>query len=111
MVCNALKIQYTKTVSVCIEDIASHLLRVDVEPASVISTILDHFEYRVVNFPLGCQVCPELLEIGCASYRECNTPDGYRVLYTVEGNIVTGHAILSHRQDIQQLLFRRLISL
>ncbi|ECC8734980.1 plasmid stabilization protein, partial [Salmonella bongori] len=40
---------------------------------------------------------------------ECNTAGGYRVLYSVDGSTVTAHAILSHRQDIKQLLFKRLI--
>ena len=103
-------IQYTKTVRVCIEDIANHLRRVEVVPKEVITGIIEHFENRVSDFPLGCQVCPELLKIGCAKYRECNTPDGYRVLYSVDGNEVTAHAILAYKQDIQQLLFKRLIS-
>jgi len=103
-------IQYTKTAKCCIEDIATHLMRIEIEPKSVINSIIDHFEKRVGDFPLGCQVCPELLKIGCAKYRECNTPDGYRILYSVDGNEITAHAILSYRQDIQQLLFKRLIS-
>ena len=103
-------IQYTKTVRVCIEDIANHLRRVEVEPKEVITGIIEHFENRVSDFPLGCQVCPELLKIGCAKYRECNTPDGYRVLYSVDGNEITAHAILAYKQDIQRLLFKRLIS-
>ncbi|EKN4209671.1 type II toxin-antitoxin system RelE/ParE family toxin [Yersinia ruckeri] len=104
-------IQYTKTVRICIEDIVSHLRRVEVEPKEVITAIIEHFENRVSDFPLGCQICPELLKIGCAKYRECNTPDGYRVLYSVDGSEITAHAILSHKQDIQRLLFRRLISI
>lgn len=79
-------IQYTKTVKICIEDIASHVRRFDAEPKEVITAIIEHFENRVSNFPVGCQVCPELLKIGCAKYRECNTPYGYRVLYSVDGN-------------------------
>lgn len=106
-----LLLQYTHTVKVCIEDITSHLRHIEAEPKEVISGIIEHFENRVSDFPLGCQICPELLKIGCAKYRECNTPDGYRVLYSVEDNVVTAHAILSHRQDIQNLLFKRLISL
>lgn len=106
----AVMIQYTKTVKLCIDDIASHLRRVEVDPKAVISGIIEHFESRVSDFPMGCQICPELLKIGCAKYRECNTPDGYRVLYSVEGDVITAHAILSHRQDIQNLLFKRLIS-
>ena len=103
-------IQYTKTVRVCIEDIANYLRRVGVEPKEVVTGIIEHFENRVSDFPLGCQVCPELLKIGCAMYRECNAPDGYRVLYSIDDNEITAHAILSYRQDIQQLLFKRLIS-
>ncbi|ELD9771060.1 type II toxin-antitoxin system RelE/ParE family toxin [Salmonella enterica] len=106
----AVVILYTKTVKVCIEDITSHLRRIEVEPKDVITAIIEHFEKRVSDFPLGCQICPELLKIGCAKYRECNTPDGYRVLYSVDGKEITTHAILSYKQDIKQLLFKRLIS-
>ena len=104
-------IQYMKTVRTCIEDIVSHLRRVGVESKEVITGIIEHFENRVSEFPLGCQICPDLLKIGCAKYRECNTPDGYRVLYSVDDSEITAHAILSHKQDIQHLLFRRLISI
>lgn len=106
----AVVIQYTKTVKICIDDIASHLRRIEIDPKEVIGSIIEHFENRVSDFPLGCQICPELLKLGCAKYRECNTPDGYRVLYAVENTVITAHAILSHRQDIQNLLFKRLIS-
>ena len=101
--------EYTLTVKHCIDTIVSYLRRVDVEPRPVIADILSQFEGTVGQFPLGCQICPELLKIGCAKYREFNHADGYRVLYAVEGTLVTAHAILSHRQDIQQLLFKRLI--
>ncbi|EGK9149143.1 type II toxin-antitoxin system RelE/ParE family toxin [Salmonella enterica] len=107
----AVVILYTNTVKVCIEDIASHLRRIEVEPKEVINAVIGHFESRVSQFPLGCQICPELLKIGCAKYRECNTPDGYRVLYSVDDNEITAHAILAYKQDIQQLLFKRLISI
>lgn len=52
-------IQYTLTVKVCIEDIASHLRRIEAEPKEVIGGIIEHFESRVSDFPPGCQVCPE----------------------------------------------------
>lgn len=107
----AMVIQYTRTVKVCLEDIVSHLRRIEVEPKEVISGIIEHFESRINEFPLACQICPELLKIGCAKYRECNTPDGYRVLYSIEDDIITTHAILSDKQDVQNLLFKRLISL
>ncbi|MBB1201867.1 type II toxin-antitoxin system RelE/ParE family toxin [Enterobacteriaceae bacterium 89] len=101
--------EYTLTVKHCIDAIANHLRRVDVEPRPVIAEILSKFENAVGQFPLGCQICPELLKIGCAKYREFNQVEGYRVLYSVDGTLVTAHAILSHRQDIKQLLFKRLI--
>ncbi|MFA3781428.1 type II toxin-antitoxin system RelE/ParE family toxin [Yersinia sp. 1652 StPb PI] len=103
--------QYTHTVKICIEDIARYLHRIEAKPTEVITAIIEQFENRVSNFPLCCQVCPELLKIGCAKYRECNTFDGYRVLYSVEDKtIITAHAVLSQKQDIQQLLFKLLIS-
>ncbi|MFJ5334830.1 type II toxin-antitoxin system RelE/ParE family toxin [Pectobacterium sp. CHL-2024] len=102
-------IEYTSTVRVCISDIVSHLRRVDVEPGPVIHEILDQFESKIRQFPLSCQICPELLKIGCGKYREYNSSEGYRVLYSIENNLVTVHALLAHRQYIQQLLFKRLI--
>lgn len=101
--------EYTLTAKHCIEHIVSFLRRADVEPRPVITGILEQFERIVGQFPGGCQICPELVKIGCAKYREFNSADGYRVLYSVEDNCVTAHAILAHRQDIQQLLFKRLI--
>ncbi|MDY1035791.1 type II toxin-antitoxin system RelE/ParE family toxin [Lelliottia sp. CFBP8978] len=101
--------EYTRTVKYCIDDIVIFLRRIDVEPRPVIAGILKQFENTVGQFPLGAQICPELLKIGCAKYREFNTQDGYRVLYSIENSIITAHAILSQRQDIQQLLFRRLV--
>lgn len=102
-------VEYTLTVKTCIEHIASYLRQAEVAPRPVIEKILEQFETRVKQYPLSCQICPELLKIGCAKYRECNTPEGYRVLYSVEGSTITAHAVLAHRQDIQQLLFKRLI--
>ncbi|HCU0797090.1 MULTISPECIES: type II toxin-antitoxin system RelE/ParE family toxin [Citrobacter] len=105
----SVKIEYTHTVKTCIDDIANYLHHVDVEVKPVITDILEQFEKQVSQFPLGCQVCPELIKIGVAKYRECNTAGGYRVLYSVDGSTITAHAILSHRQDVKQLLFKRLI--
>ncbi|EAU7886438.1 type II toxin-antitoxin system RelE/ParE family toxin [Salmonella enterica] len=101
--------EYTLTVKHCIDTIAGFLRRVDVEPRPVIADILTQFESAVAQFPLGCQIYPELLKIGCAKYREFNHAEGYRVLRSVDGALVTAHAILAHRQDVQQLLFKRLI--
>ena len=101
--------KYTLTVKHCIEDIVNHLRRADVEPRPVIQDILEQFERTVGQFPLGGQICPELVKIGCAKYREFNTASGYRVLYAVDSSTITAHAVLAHRQDIQQLLFKRLI--
>ncbi|HID8740516.1 TPA: type II toxin-antitoxin system RelE/ParE family toxin [Enterobacter mori] len=101
--------EYTLTVKHCIDTIAGFLRRVDVEPRPVIADILTQFESTVGQFPQGCQICPELLKIGCAKYREFNHSEGYRVLYSVDGTLVTAHAILAHRQDVKQLLFKLLI--
>lgn len=101
--------EYTLTVKHCIETIAGFLHRVDVETRPVIADILTQFEGTCGQFPPGCQIFPELLKVGSAKYLEFNHAEGYRVLYSVYGTLVTAHAILAHRQDVQQLLFKRLI--
>lgn len=106
---NQFRFEYTLTAKHCIEHIVNFLRRADVEPRPVIEGIIEQFEKTVGQFPLGCQICPELVKIGCAKYREFNSASGYRVLYSVDGTTVTAHAVLAHRQDIQQLLFKRLI--
>ncbi|EAP0944521.1 type II toxin-antitoxin system RelE/ParE family toxin [Salmonella enterica] len=104
-----MQVEYTLTAKTSLEQIADHLRSNDIDPRPVIAEILEQFENRVTAFPSGCQLCPELLKLGVSKYRECNTPEGYRVLYSVEGEIITAHVILSWRQDIKQLLFRRMI--
>lgn len=101
--------EYTLTAKLCIEHIVNFLRRADVEPRPVIEGIIEQFEKTAGQFPLGCQICPELVKIGCAKYREFNSASGYRVLYSIEGTTITAHAVLAHRQDIQQLLFKRII--
>ncbi|WP_243418655.1 type II toxin-antitoxin system RelE/ParE family toxin, partial [Salmonella enterica] len=75
--------EYTFTVKHCIDTIAGFLKCVEVEPHPVIAEILTQFESTVRQCPLGFQICPELLKIGCAKYREFNHSEGYRVLYSV----------------------------
>lgn len=104
-----MKFQYTRTFSTCINDIANHLIRVGIAPQPLLGQLLTRFEENVSTFPEGCQVCPELLKLGCVRYREFNSDDGYRVIYSVDREGVTVHAILAQRQDIKQLLFKRLI--
>ncbi|MEH4929597.1 type II toxin-antitoxin system RelE/ParE family toxin [Enterobacter cloacae] len=106
---NVVKIEYTETVRTCLSEITSHLRQEEVDPGPVLAEILDQYENRVSIYPYGCQSSPELLNLGVSKYRECNTANGYRVLYTIDDSIVTTHAILAQRQDIKQLLFRRLI--
>ncbi|HCD7553693.1 TPA: type II toxin-antitoxin system RelE/ParE family toxin [Citrobacter farmeri] len=101
--------EYTLTVRHCINDIVLHLRRAEIEPRPVVTDILTQFEKVVGLFPAGSQICPELFKIGCAKYREFNHVAGYRVLYSIDGMHVTAHAILAHRQDVPQLLFKRLI--
>lgn len=103
------KIEYTETVRTCLSEITTHLRQAEIDPRPVLDEILNQYENRVGNYPYGCQISPELLKIGVSKYRECNTANGYRILYSVEDSTVTTHAVLAQRQDIKHLLFRRLI--
>ncbi len=101
--------EYTPTVDMCLKEIINHLRRHDINAGPVIKELLEEFERKVRQFPQGCHVCPELLKIGCGKYRECNTSRGYRILYSVDAEVITVHAVLAQKQDIKQLLFKRLL--
>ncbi|MCT4703912.1 type II toxin-antitoxin system RelE/ParE family toxin [Enterobacteriaceae bacterium H20N1] len=101
-------IKYTQTAKDSIGTLVNFLKSAGVN-LQVISATLDCFEKKVKEFPQGCQVCPALLKLGCAKYRECNTEEGYRILYSVDDTVITVHVMLAQRQDIKQLLFKRLI--
>lgn len=103
------KIEYTLTAKTCVEEIVNFLRMKEMDPKEVIPQILEQFEGKVSTFPLGSPYCPELLKFGVTRYRECNVSAGYRVLYSVNEGTVTVHAMLSQRQDIKQLLFKRMI--
>ncbi|WP_455821350.1 type II toxin-antitoxin system RelE/ParE family toxin [Pseudomonas cerasi] len=102
-------IEYTETARSTLIQLRNHLIACGVAPLPVIERIIEEFESKVSAFPVGCQLCPELLKIGSDRYRECNTQKGYRVLYSVDGLRIRAHAVLSQRQDIVQLLYQRLI--
>ena len=102
-------IVYLPTVRLSLQEIASFHRRLGHDHKPIIAKALDEFESRVSQFPLGCQICSELAELGVTRYREFNSSDGYRVLFSVEQKNVYAHVFLSQRQSIQQLLFRRLI--
>ncbi len=105
----AVVFEYTRTVRHCLGDIVSHLQPVGEDPQRILRQVIEQFEERVAAFPSGCQILPELLKLGCAKYREFNTLNGYRVLYSINDMTITVYAILAQRQDIKQLLFKRLM--
>ena len=77
----------------------------------LVNTILDRFERHLNSFPECCGVHVYLQEIGVTKYRGYISPENCTLLYSYEnkGNVVTVHAILHQRQDIQKLLFNRII--
>jgi len=108
---NVVKIEYTQTAKITLNDIIFHLKTNSIDPLPVINAILNEFEDRVKTFPSSCQISPELLKIGCSAYRECNTHGNYRVIYSFNNSIITVHVILAQKQDIQQALFKCLIGM
>lgn len=106
----AYSLLYLPTVRFSLEEIAAFQRRLGNDPLPLIKRALDEFESRVHVHPLSCPVCIELAELGITRYRECNTHDGYRVIYSVEGERIFVHVLLSQRQNIQNLLLRRLLS-
>ncbi|KKZ18115.1 hypothetical protein AAY84_12245 [Serratia marcescens] len=104
---------YSDTARMTIKTIADFLRFRQIEHKSVIAKILDEFEGKTMAFPEGSPICAELLSLGCSKYRECNTADGYRVLYSIAsksgGVVIHVNAVISQRQSISGLLFSRII--
>jgi hypothetical protein len=104
---------YSSTAKMTIQTIAHFLRSHQIDPKPVIAKVLDEFEEKTGLFPEGSPVCQELLALGCAKYRECNTIDGYRVLYSTPVNekdsVIYVHAVLSQKQHIASLLFNRIL--
>ena len=100
---------YLPTVRLSIEEIVAFQRRLGNEPTALIRRALDEFEQRVAIFPEGCPICSELLALGISRYRECHTSGGYRILYSLTLPDVFVHVLLSPRQSLQNLLFRRLL--
>lgn len=109
MPATTISIEYTQTAKSTLNDVVYHLQRNQIDPRPIVDEMLSDFENKVLVFPKGCPISPELIKLGCDKYRECNTTNGYRVLYSVSEKMITAHVILSQRQDVQQLLFKRLI--
>jgi hypothetical protein len=104
---------YSSTAKMTIQTIAHFLRSRQIDPKPVIVKVLDEFEEKTGLFPEGSPVCQELLALGCAKYRECNTTAGYRVLYSTHLNekdgVIYVHAVLSQKQHIANLLFNRIL--
>jgi hypothetical protein len=105
---------YSSTAKMTMHTLAHFLRSRQIDPKPVIAKVLDEFEEKTGLFPEGSPVCQELLALGCAKYRECNTTAGYRVLYSTplnedKGGVIYVHAVLSQKQHIASLLFNRIL--
>lgn len=73
--------------------------------------LLDRLERAVASLekmPERGHFPPELERIGIREYREIHFKP-YRILYTIDGDVVTVHCILDGRRDMQSLLEHRLL--
>ncbi len=102
-------ITYLPTVRLSLQEIATFHRRLGNNYKAIIARVIDEFESRVRHFPLSCPVCSELADMGVTRYREFNSSENYRILFSVVKKNIFVHVLLSHRQSIQQLLFKRLL--
>ncbi|WP_254303112.1 type II toxin-antitoxin system RelE/ParE family toxin [Rahnella sp. BCC 1045] len=94
-----------------IDEIASFQTSQGNDALKNINAVLDEFEAKVKIFPLSCPVAPDLAALGIIKYRECNTLNAYRIIYTYDepANLISVYVLLSQRQNVQELLFKKLI--
>jgi hypothetical protein len=102
-------ITYLPTVRLSLQEIVAFHRRLGNDYRTIIARVIDEFESRVSHFPLSCAVCSELADLGITRYREFNSSENYRILFSIEQQTVFAHVLLSQRQSIQQLLFKRLL--
>ncbi|MFO6296613.1 type II toxin-antitoxin system RelE/ParE family toxin [Rahnella selenatireducens] len=104
-------IEYLQTVKLSIDEIASYQTSQGNDPLKIINAVLDEFEAKVKVFPLSCPVSPDLAALGVIKYRQCNTLNGYRIIYTYNepAKLISVYVLLSQRQNVQELLFKKLI--
>ncbi|MGV0087217.1 type II toxin-antitoxin system RelE/ParE family toxin (plasmid) [Rahnella aceris] len=104
-------IEYLQTVKLSIDEIASFQTLQGNDPLKIINAVLDEFETKVKVFPLSCPVSPDLAALGIIKYRECSTLSGYCIIYTYDepANLISVYVLLSQRQNVQALLFKKLI--
>ncbi len=104
---------YTETAVSTSEKIADYLEDRDIDPNPILADLIAQFEAKVKQFTHSCPISPELEKLGCTRYRQFNSDKGYRLFYDiveVDTEVkVFAHAILGPGQDIQQLLFARII--
>ncbi len=95
--------EYTETFKSTVQD-----LKLDKE---FLNSLLDKFEDALNPFPEGYSAPPELSEMGIQKYKRYPLPEGYSIIYTYDKaeQLVTSHAIVHQRQNIQKLLFNRMI--
>lgn len=94
-----------------IDEIASFQTSQGNDALKNINAVLDEFEAKVKVFPLSCPVAPDLAALGIIKYREGNTLNAYRIIYTYDepANVISVYVLLSQRQNVQELLFKKLI--
>lgn len=76
--------------------------------------LIDDFEQRLTPYPEVCEVSKMLRGLGVNKYWEFLSQNGYQIFYSVlknslNGYHVTAHALIHQRQDMQSLLFNRLL--
>ncbi|MBG6243843.1 plasmid stabilization protein [Candidatus Symbiopectobacterium sp. 'North America'] len=105
-------VTYTETAKFCVNKIAFFLRSNNTDHRSVLQLAIQEFENIVTAFPASCPISPQLFKLGCMKYRECNTESGYRFFYSINSvqNRIVVHVIQAQREDIQQLLFDRIIA-
>ncbi|ERT11871.1 type II toxin-antitoxin system RelE family toxin [Photorhabdus temperata] len=105
-------VQYTETAKTSVKVISEFLRSKEIDPRPIIQKLVKEFENKVCSFPEGSPISAKLMKLGCSKYRECNTSGGYRIIYSIDnGNQISAHVIMAQKQDIQHLLFTRLIEI
>ncbi len=105
------RIEYSETFENLSNDLIDHLSQYSSEIKAItdVQNFIAKFESVVESHPYFCPQSQQLLNIGVSLFREYNSPKfKFRLLYRVmeDGNelVIIGDALLSQKQDLQQVL-------
>lgn len=99
---------WTNTAQDDLSALVEHIYQDSPQNARTIFHTIREYAKSLNQFPLRGRIVPELAYIGLFTYRELII-ERWRLIYKIDNNHVFVTALFDSRQNIEEILFQRLI--